>query len=730
MAFDRADKFGPRRIHDYNWLRQSFMIVHGTQRDEKGDPSPEDVRTRSRYFTTAMFKFTDTTLGGNLVINPLPQFTRTADIRVEGLYNHSSGQGRLYSEIFDDNKRYITMSFGVPQFNSLTSFYKGFYDHDLALAARTGRSTDAFYTAGRVAGFIVGLMAPWLVLYSIASAFTRWATSRPTTKYYFMKQTMATYWNAVTSIANDIAVKTQLVSRVFQPPPNTGTDNRDVMNHDEVAAINRLLGEQGLLDSYNEQTGTGNGINVYAVATRAQRIQRRAMSVLEAYYKSGDAQGFANRASSTREDVIANHDALRAVRAYINDGNNNVRTPKVPFLEYLNKWVTEGPGVLPGGTPVKPDGSIFETDEAATTSMVEGNTTASSAFGEELKAEESITAKSAFVSERAITDMDDNETFDLTKALSKSASPKWYEFATAELDDGAQYVSFRVENTGEAGESFMNSTGEPEIATKINNISGSSRSTRFSMADGNVGDGVLGTIASTVVDATKSLATGAATSLGFSGLAVLGGNAFVDIPKTWTGSTFTASRMNYTIKLISPYGNRYSKFLNIWLPLSMLLAAATPLSTGNHSYTSPFLVQCFDRGRAQTRMGIIDSMSIRRGGGNLGWNKMGEPMMVQVDFSIVELSSIMHMPIQQSFGPIKGLFKSFDSESLYNDYMATLSSLSLAEQIYAFERFKIGLSKYLKNVDSYFSTAHAMNWLGDLGVSRLASAIFPGVTNR
>lgn len=700
----REDTLKARRIHDYDWLRQSFMISHGTQKDSRGDPLDADVITRTRYFTTAMFKFTDTTLGGNLVINPLPQFTRTADIRVRGMYAPSAGQGRMYSEWFDDNKRYVTMTCGVPQHNSLTTFYKGFYSHDLALAARTGRSNDFFYTAGRVAGFLVGLMAPWLVLYSVASAFVKWALNKPSTKYYFLKQTMPTYWNTVSSIANDLAVKTGFISRVIAPPPGTATDNRETLSPSEVSEINRYLAEEGLVDSFNESTGEANGINVYAVATRAQRIQRKAMKTLANFYNRQDAQGLAEWSRSSNRDIVGSDPILSEIRKEISKGD--VRRPSVPFFQYLKSWTDGGPGVLPGsqGGGMQPEQSMFGEGQ---TEFTEAN----------------VNSSADFVAERAFTDY-------ATIEEAEKTAPRWYEFLAAELDDGAQYVSFRVENTGDAGESISNQVGEPEIAAKINQISGAARSTRFSLADGNVGDGVFGQIANTVLDGAKSFAMGAAQSLGFSGLAVLGGNAFVDIPKTWTGSVFNANRMSYTIKLISPYGNRYSKFVNIWLPLSMLLALAFPLSTGHHTYTSPFLVQLFDRGRAQTRLGIVDSMQIKRGGGNLAWNKMGEPMMVEVNFSVTELSSIMHLPIKQGFNPVSGLSEIFDSESLYHDYMSTLSSLSLAEQIYTLERFKIGLTRYIKNVDSYFSVPHAMNWIGDFGVSRIASAIFPGVTNR
>src|SRR5690606_23738872 len=102
---------------------------------------------------------------------------------------------------------------------------------------------------------------------------------------------------------------------------------------------------------------------------------------------------------------------------------------------------------------------------------------------------------------------------------------------------------------------------------------------------------------------------------------------------------------------------------------------ALPLSTGQHSYTSPFLCQLFDRGRAQTRLGMIDSISITRGMHNLAFNRIGEPMSVEVSFSVVELSNILHMPIAKSFNPITDLSLSsiFDNESLYHDYIATLT---------------------------------------------------------
>lgn len=688
-------KLTTKRMTDHDWLRQSFMISHGTQGTSSGDPTDEDVKLRMRFFSTAKFKFADTTIGGNLVINPPPQFTKYADPRIKGLYRQSEGLGRYYSEAIDDNKRVITMTFGVPQFNSLTSFYRGFYDHNAATVARTGRSPSIFYTAGQALGFVAGFLSPWLVLYSLGSAFIKSATMQSSSKYYFFKPSMATYWNAVNGIANDIAVKTQLVSRKFGDAQSSPGDVRSSsLDAKDLKDVNKHIYDR--IDSYDEATGDGNGINIYAVATKYQRIQRAAFKALEKYYASRSLE------DQFEETVDEEGNAmLLIIRTELDRPELN--RPKKSFREYLKGWTSgSSPGAVAG---------------AGGTGNGENN-------GE--NGPEAPQGTSDLLTEKAISDGNPEE------------KEGWWQFLQAELDDGAQYVAFRVENTGDASESFSNQVGEPEISSKINGISGSARSTRFSTADGNIGDskdGLLGAVGSLVggaIGAVKDVAMGTANSLGIDGIAALGGNAFADIPKHWMQSTSSLPRMNYRIKLVSPYGNRYSKFVNIWLPVSMLLAGALPLSTGAHSYTSPFLCQLFDRGRAQTRLGMIDSISITRGGNNLAFNKIGEPMSVEVSFSVVELGNILHMPIAKSFNPITDLSisKIFDSESLYHDYMAVLTSLSLTEQIYIGERLKLGITKYTKNLDSWFSVPHAVNAIGDLAPVRVFSAFFPGVSNR
>lgn len=647
------------------------MITHGVGVDSV--PDSDEVKLRTRFFTTASFKFTDTTIGGNLAINPHPQFTRSADIRVASMYSGSKGMGRAYSEYIDDNKRMITMNFGVPQFNSLSTFFQTFYDSQASSLARTGRSTTLPYMLGRIAGFIVAISCRPLMLLSVGGALFKWAMQKPSSKFYYLKPTMAVYWNTVTSICNDLAVKTGLINLAMGESYPSGLDSQDVLSESEMNELNALLGKE-MLDSFDPGTGSANGINIYAIATRAQRQARRAYTSIKKFYGTNSASGDTGTSAGTIDEV----------QGLIKGAVDSSRAPNVTFENYITNWLgaggeaTTGPG--PNDTTNK--ASDFNADP----------------FSESL-------------------------------LKSKGKESTWQEFLLAELDDGAQYVSFRVENQGSVDESFTSQVGESELANKINSMSGQARSARNDLAQGNISDGFIGTAVGSLLQGASSVLTGFADSVGLGGLAILGGTAFVDIPQNWQSSATRMPSMNYTIKLRSPYGNRYSRFVNLYVPLSMLLAGGLPLSTGRHSYTSPFICSLFDRGRAQTRLGIIESLTITRGTTNLPFNQIGEPLGIDVSFTVKDLSTVLHMPISQGTG-FKDLLYMFDDESMYSDYIAVLSSLSLHEQIYAGERFKLALTKFLKNTDSYFSMPHATNWIGDSFLGRVSSIFFEGAVNR
>lgn len=618
-----------------NWLRQSFMVPR---------QALSVLDERQKLFSDVSLKFTDTTLGGNFAINPPPQFTRFADLKVKGRFNPSRGMGRYYSEAMDDNGQLVNMRFGVPEFNSLTTFFTGFFNSEASLLARTGRQSGLFYKIGKAAGFVVSLpLAPIIA----AGSMYRFLAMEPASKYYYLKPTMPLYWNAVNTIANAIAVNMGIV------PPVYGEEQEEFLGGGDGFTPSELKALSGNMNIYRE----GGGIDIYAVATRAARLSHKYNEKLREHLET----------ASSREDL------KRRMQEFAGE---SIQDPGSRGIDrYLDSYIASAAGRL---------------------------------------------------DESALTEKDGEATGRATLNENQESEPGWYdklvEFSKAELADGAQFVTFRVDHVDSVSESFSNSAGEPEIANKINSASSSARQTRFSFAEGNLGSGGIAGVVEGALGGVKDVVSGFVNGIGMSGIAAAAGSAFIDIPQIWESASADLPTADYTIQLRSPYGNKLSRFQNLYVPLAMLLAGALPLSTGKRSYTSPFLVEIYSKGKNQTRLGIIDSMSVTRGVGNLGWTREGEPLGIDVSFSVLDLSSVMHMPISANFSlnPTQGIF---DEDSVFNDYMAVLGGLGLTDQTYIGKKLRLNITRMMTNFDSWTSVSHFSNWAVGTLPGRLVNAL-------
>ncbi len=628
-------------IKDSAWVRQAFVVPSNKL---------DIVDQQNRFFSTAALKFTDTTPGGNFAINPPPQFTRSADIKATSLSGASKGMGVYYSEAIDDNAQLIHLRFGVPQFNSLTTFFTGFYNGDAGRLARTGRASSIFYTLGRAAAFVVTIRVWPLILVQYAGNAVRFFLNKPASKFYYLKPTMHTYWSAVNTMVNHIAVNKGIVHMTKEGSDNSSNDevNYELGLGSELSLRKKL--HASLPDIFDEY----GGIDVFSLANKAQRLAQKQKKRLEALLENDP-----------------NTDVFSALRKFYNGDKVNDDS-KLSFKDYRERWL-------------KNELAMPKTDSGTQSAEILP---------------------------------------EYTEAGEKK-DDGWKEYMDAALNDGSEFVTFRVQHTGTVSESFSSSTRQSDIASKINGMSQQSRSTDFSMAGGNIAP-VIGE----AVTAVKDFLAGAAEQLNIQGLASLAGSALVDIPEHWDASTASLPKSTYTIYLASPYGNPISRLINIDIPLAMLLAGALPLSTGKQSYTSPLLCEIYDRGRCQTRLGIIDSLSITRGSGNLGWTNDGQVLGVEVTFSVKDLSSIMHMPISEgfSFNPATGIF---DEDTVFSDYLAVLAGMSLSSQIYQWPKFKRNLLNKLNDFRTWASISNLSTFLvsGDSIFStpgRALSALYKG----
>lgn len=659
------------------------------------------VDQKGRFFSSAALKFVDTTPGGNVMINPPAQFTHTADVVPDPRHKY----GKLRDEMV-----------------GLGTYYSEAID-DNAQVIHMRFGTPAFtslttfftgfysYEAGNLArngratsgfywlGRAAGHIIPLLSWPLLAAHMVGYGI-----RLLADNPTTKYYTSKPTMPLYWTAVQTMVnqiaVNRGIIP--RVFSSSHGDLEKDYQISEAQLEKMSRLLPDLMSKNGQ---INVYALANRANRMAIQYYEAAEKLAKMGTAKDFGEFVEQLYSERLREKD-------------------DADFSDYVTLWLK---------------GSMGSVKETAADPLAVEN--------------ESNTSKAA---QNAAMTAEELKIDDIVN------DPSWGKFLQQEWDDGAAFASFRVTATGQTGESFSSSVMESEISQKINNTSSSGRNSTFSFAGGNLGDGAIATMAGKLLTGVKDVIGGLADGVGMSGLATLMGGAFVDIPKHWENSVAQLPRMSYNIQLRSPYGNPFSQLINLYIPLCMLLAAALPKSTGRHSYTAPFLVELFDKGRAQSRLALIDSMQITRGVGNLGFNREGHALGIDVSFSLVDLSSVLHMPITQSFsiekaasavvggvaggiagsalgpaGTVAGAATgaamasgAFSDDNAFTDYMNVLAGMGLADQIYSLRKLQLKLTQQLAEFKSWTSPAQIASWVGGLPPSRLISAFWVGAVYR
>ena len=653
---------------DRDWSKHAFLISD-SQLSNFND-------VKNRYWSSASAKFTDTRMGGNIGINARPQFTRYSDIRDKGRLadranvsvNSTSGNygmGRYYSEAIDDPSQTIYMQFGVPQFNSLTNFISKAFDSTQLTLARTGRAPGVFYTLARlVTTAIPVVMFPSLSVTIMAGRAISYFFQRPTSKFYTMKPTMNNYWMTVSILVNSIAVNKGIFPKILNSEADQDIGKPYKIDEDYLTELSAMMP-----DIFGGQFH----FDMYAIANKAQRL---ANQMYEDDYQR------LNQGTATDFTGIIKKDLTGTATRLTKISNRNSVETFISRIDRLTKLKT------------------YFGDEGENQLEVDPRIDSKDPEGKERK--------------------------------DKNYFQEIIEHFDADFRQGSQFAVFKVDNTGPVSESFGNSVVESSLSQKLNSISSDNREARFSFSEGNIVGGVVGDVVSGVTGAVKDVVMGALDGVSLGGLASslggLAGSGFIDIPKHWQSSTANLPKISYTMQLISPYGNPISQMQNIYIPLAMILAGTLPLSAGKQSYTSPFLCQVYDRGRSQSRLAMIDSLSITRGTSNLPFNIKGSPLAIDVSFSIVDLSSIMHMPVSSGvlgFGADMGI----DEDNILCDYLAVLAGQDIYTQIYAMPKAKLALAKLLVNVNTLVSPAHMSAMFHDSATSGMMQYLTLGAFN-
>ena len=337
--------------------------------------------------------------------------------------------------------------------------------------------------------------------------------------------------------------------------------------------------------------------------------------------------------------------------------------------------------------------------------------------------------------------------FDKMSNIAPEAAPsagwfsKFVETVVSTGSGSSSYVGFKVEKSTDSSESISNSTAPSELQDTLNQIAKEASSTRFKSMGGNTGT-VIGDAAMGLLGGLKDVATGIASAAGVSGLAGLVlGSGYFSIPELWQDSSFATS-YSFNAQCISHYADRVSVFQN-YMPLFMLLAGALPRQTGENSYVQPFLVRGYCQGRFACPLGIIDSVSIKRGADEYGWTDEGFPTRIDISWTIKDLTPLLFLGVagggnsESIFSAMDGvagdLTRIFSSNTAMQEYLSTLGGLGLRERILGWDILKRKLKVYW---NMHFETRlkNPYFWGTQIGsmsaLQTVMTTVSPSISNR
>lgn len=693
-------------IFDNQWLKNTFLMGDGELNNDRNNY--QYYLIKNRYRTSADYKFTSTSPGMNLSVNPKPQFTRYADLRSKGklmsrpdvsLLNDKPGQygfgmGRYYSRAIDDNAQRIYMTFGIPEFTSIITWMQTSFDVNRLIFSQRGMLTSTLLAGIAIASTAFAMSATGLF---IGIGLLLNDKLRMNSRFYTVKPTPHLYWATVEDIVNSLMAKRTLL-------PNTNVAGYTLSKTDNK--INEVMSVgSGLVSSLHELlpdiVADKNGrISIFALALKSQRAFNKMLK--SDYEKNNETPTASDFLDYPISENSTSHDT------YFTDNRSNAN-----FVSRLFNYAAEAMAIYK-----EPDSSN-SSDPKRSNMVLFDAMTIDLDTGEPIKIEDDpndpTQSSLEKVQKATQANIDKNQ----------SGWSKFKDYTLTYLTDGALFAVFSVDSTGSVGESFSNSTTENPLQSTINGLSSSVRGFKNMFGGAVAAAGQIPIIGS-VVDAVSSLALDSASialsnaTFGIANplIAVLYGVNF-ELAKVWESSSTSFPRASYKVRLFSPYGNPYSQLFNIYVPLAMLLAGSLPRGTGAQSYTSPFLCQLFDRGRVQTQLGVIENLSITRGTSNLPFTKKGQANAIDVDFSVANLDTIMFTDIAtdgMTDNPVSETIKYFVSplpkDTGFSEYMATVAGLDVFNQIYYLPKVRLRIAETLMKAGKLSDPAYYASVVG------------------
>ena len=233
----------------------------------------------------------------------------------------------------------------------------------------------------------------------------------------------------------------------------------------------------------------------------------------------------------------------------------------------------------------------------------------------------------------------------------------------------AQFIPFRCSKDINASESFSNTTTSNPIMEKMN----AQAEETESGAD--------------TTDPSKGIVDKAAAFLKKTGMKIAGefseqalvlsGRGRITLPDIFESSSFSRS-LSLEFKFHSPYGDTISIFENEFIPFLILLAMSAPRQTGKLTYASPFAIRVFVKNHININFGMVESLSVTRGGDNNDWCPNGFPKTLTCTMQIKDMEPNISLPLA-SRGPVKAALEVMFPSSGISEYLGSIGGLPMDE---------------------------------------------------
>ena len=718
---------------DKDIVSRSFRLM------SDGIKDPEKVLIRSDY--DLYTSFFSTAIGDSKFINPLPGFGRNTDPYPKPVMENNLGNmGRYYKRIHHDNALGVTLTAGVPEFTGMITFILNMFDYSASVMANKGRAPSWAYYIGQAAGAIAFWPAQ---IIATSFNFFEFLTNTPRNKWYYCKPTMGQYFTAAQGIFNDLMVSAGYALTVLpndrQEQGNSKAGDRDFgaggdkgYVKDSVAAKNNVSYLHSLFPDAINKDGT---IDILKISTRGVRKFRYFMKQIKKLddsfgintveQKDKAIEGILNKLVSDSGFMNANdgYTSGTSTHEYLLKELKTVGASRgldeISYPEIASAYTSRDAGVN-----IKPESEALAANGGSSIADLQSKLSQynTESYGVN-NGGSSGTTDSPQLSGTV------PNTVDQPADVSESS---WFGQIGELLMDGfyggLDGVTFRTEGIGSVSDSFGNSTTQSAIASTFNSTVTAVQDFKFNIGGGNTGIGIVDEFVSTIKEGVAGLAAGSV--IGNVPLALLG-NSKVDIPEHWEDSSTNLHSESFSFYFAAPYAHPYSIATNIFLPLSLLMPFIVPFATGGSTYTSPFLIKAFSRGRTIIRTGIVQNASFTFGSGPLGWTTDMKPLNLRVDLTIADLDKVMSVPISRVTNPLDLLNIAKQSSRYlgdigkYNDWVNRVAGVDYLDTILRYNDLNKRLSRFTNDVENMFKPATVAGVVNDSIVGDIAR-IFVG----